>query len=90
MYYPPPGTYIAVVGVIGFFVVFWLRVNQWLKATCFAVFLLLTGLEIHNLYRDRNERDKEQAIARKEERDAFKAIADGINKKENIRCLMFV
>jgi hypothetical protein len=53
-------------------------------------FLLLTGLEIHNLYRDRNERDKEQAIARKEERDAFKAIADGINKKENIRCLMFV
>ena len=78
MYYPPPGTYIAALGIIAFFVVFWPPNNRWLKATFLGVSLLLTGLEIHNLYRDRNQRDKEQARVRKEEREAFQSIADNI------------
>lgn len=65
-------------GIIGLFVVFWPPKNRWLRAACFAVFLLLTGLEIHNLYRDRDERDREQANARKEEKEAFNSIADSI------------
>lgn len=78
MYYPPPGTYIAALGLLAFFVVFWPPNKPWIKAGFLLVFLLLTGAEIHNLYRDRDERDMEQGIARKEEREAFKSIADNL------------
>jgi hypothetical protein len=79
MFPPPPGTYIALLGAIAFLLVFWTPKNRWSKAVCLLVSLLLTGAEIHNLYDDRNERDRDQANARKEERQAFRSIAESFN-----------
>lgn len=78
MYSPPLGTYIAALGFIAFFVAFWPPKKRWTKALILGISLLLTGAEIHNLNTDRVERDKQQAQARQEEREAFKSIADSI------------
>jgi len=35
-------------------------------------------MEVQNLYRDRNEHEEEQARTRREEREAFRTIVDGL------------
>jgi hypothetical protein len=74
---PPPGTYIALLGIIGFFVIVWPS-KPWVRAASFSIALILTGLELHNVYRDRDRRITEEAKARKRELEALKSMADSI------------
>ena len=74
---PPPGTYIVLVSIIVFFVVFW-PAKLWVRAACVSIALILTGLELHNLYMENDQRISQEATARKEELEALKAIADSI------------
>jgi hypothetical protein len=79
VYSPPLGTYVAALGFIAFFVAFWPPKKRWSKALLLSISLLLTAAEIHNLNADRVERDKRQAQARQEEREAFKSIVDSLS-----------
>jgi hypothetical protein len=75
---PPLGAYIAVLGLVAVIVAIWPPQHKWSKAAWLLIFFLFTFFEIHNSYRARNKQDEEQAEARKEERKAFEAIADGL------------
>ncbi len=77
-WYPPIGVYIAVVGVVAFVVTIWPPENRWSKGAWLLVVLVLCLFEIHNLYHDRDNHDATERQARKEEREAFKGIADGL------------
>ncbi len=76
--FPPIGVYIAIVAVVAIMVTLWPPENRWSKAAWIAIFFALGFLEINNLYRDRAQHDQEQEKVRREEREAFQAIANGI------------
>lgn len=87
--HPPIGMYIALMGLMAVVVTVWPAENPRTKAVWLVVFFLLTGFEIHNLYRERDRQKQQQATAREEERKAFKAIADGIEASINQNQLAF-
>ncbi len=74
--HPPSGVYIAIMAVAASVVTPRSPKNLWEKTVWIAIFFVLSGLEIQNLYRDRAEQNQEQRNARREERDAFQAIAN--------------
>jgi hypothetical protein len=77
--YPPVGVYICVLTAMAVVVTIWPPEQNWSKAAWLVVFFSLMGFEIHNLYRDRAQHDEAQKQEHKEEREAFQAIANGIN-----------
>jgi hypothetical protein len=83
MYPLPPGTYIAALAIIAFFVAFWPPQKRWTRALIWGISLLLTAAEIYNLQGISVEHDKQQAQARQAEREAFKSIADSITNSMN-------
>jgi hypothetical protein len=74
----PPGTYIAALAILGFFLALRPPKKRWTQALILGISLLLAAAEIHNLHAIRVEHDKQQAQARQAEREAFKSIADSI------------
>jgi hypothetical protein len=78
VYSLPPGTYIAVLAIVAFFVALWQPKKRWVQAVILSICLLFTAAEIHNLHITTVEHDKQQAQARQAERDALKSIAEGI------------
>ncbi|HEV2501422.1 MAG TPA: hypothetical protein VGY31_17760 [Terriglobia bacterium] len=81
-WHPPVGVYIAALAVLGVFVplIRWEKAGPEEKALWTAVMLVLVGLEISSIYKDRNEHDAEQARARKEQLEGFQRIADGLSR----------
>jgi hypothetical protein len=79
--YPPIGVYIAALGLFAGLITI-LPPERRLEKLGIVVLLTILGyMEIHNLYRDRDEHDAEQAKALKEEKDNFKAIADSLRNE---------
>ncbi len=76
--HPPIGAYIGGLAFLVAVVTIWPPESNWSKAAWLAVFFALTELEVSTLYEDRLENQEQQANTRVEERNAFKAIADGI------------
>jgi hypothetical protein len=77
---PPIGTYIACLACLAVVVTIWPPESTWSKAAWLVVFFACTGLEIAILYQERAENQKQQAETRRDEKDAFKAIADGLRE----------
>jgi hypothetical protein len=73
---PPIGTYVAILAFGAALVTIWPPAENrgWAKAAWVLLFALLMGFEVHNLYRDRTEHDREQNAARRREDDRFAAI----------------
>jgi hypothetical protein len=78
VYSPPPGTYIAALAIVAFFVALWPPKTRWIQALILSISLMLTAAEIHNLHTARIEHDKQQAQARQAEREALNSIAGSI------------
>jgi hypothetical protein len=78
VYSLPPGTYIAALAIVAFFVALWPAKKRSTQAMILSISLLLTAAEIHNLHAIRVEYDAQQAQARQAEREAFNSIADSI------------
>ena len=85
----PVGTYVTFLAFLAVVVTIWPPENRWNKTAWIAVFFFLMLFEIHNLYRDRAEHDKEQAEARENERKEFQSIADGLKVAINQSELAF-
>jgi hypothetical protein len=73
---PPIGTYVAILGFWAALVTIWPPAENrgWSKAAWVVLFALLMSFEVHNLYRDRTEHDREQNDARRHEDDRFAGI----------------
>ncbi len=81
-WHPPVGVYISILAVLGVLVPLfrdWGEIGKREKALWTAVMFLLVILEIKSIYQDRNEHDREQAEAQKEQLANFHTIANGIN-----------
>jgi hypothetical protein len=81
-WHPPVGIYISILALLGVLVPLfrdWGEIGKREKAVWTAVMFLLVILEIKSIYQDRNEHDREQADARKEQLANFGTIANGIN-----------
>jgi hypothetical protein len=74
--------YISGLAVLGVFVPLlrWEKAGPQERALWTAIMLVLVGLEISSIYKDRNEHDAEQARARREQLEGFRKIADGLNQ----------
>jgi hypothetical protein len=82
-FYPPVGTYIAIVAVGGVVVTVWPPEKPWSKAAWLGVFVFLGFFEVQNLYRDRASHDKEQTESNQKQKEAFQGIANGITATIN-------
>jgi uncharacterized membrane protein len=71
---PPIGTYVATLAFLAAVVTIWPPEGRWPKAGWVILFGALLGFEVHNLYRDRAQHDREQNDARKREDDRFAEI----------------
>ncbi len=82
-WHPPVGTFIGVLGALGV-IIPWLfrpleKMGRAEKALWTLVVFALFGLELRTLYLDRNEHDREQALARCQQLESFRNIADAIH-----------
>lgn len=71
--YPPIGVYIAVLTFLAVVVALWPANTRWSKAAWMFSFLILMGLEIFNLYRDRQEQIQQQVRRDGEQREVLGA-----------------
>jgi hypothetical protein len=72
---PPIGTYVAILAFAAAAVTIWPpEESGWSKATWVILFATLMAFEVHNLYRDRTQHDREQNEARQREDDRFAGI----------------
>jgi hypothetical protein len=79
-WHPPVGIYIGILALLGVCVplIRGDKVGPREKALWTAVMFMLVLFEIKSIYQDRNEHDKQQAEARKEQLKGFETIGDGI------------
>lgn len=80
-WHPPVGVYIALLAFLGVLVPLFrdlTKIGKGEKAVWTLVMFLLVGLEIKSIYQDRNEHEREQAAARREQLKEFSHIADGL------------
>jgi hypothetical protein len=82
-WHPPVGVFIAILAVLGVLVP-WFRGGDALgrkeKALWTILMFVLVLLEIHSIYSDQAEHDREQALARCQQLVSFQAIAKGIDQ----------
>ena len=82
-WHPPVGVFIAVLAVLGVIVPWVFRPPEKMgrgeKAIWTIIMFLLLWLELRTLYLDRDEHDREQALARCQQLESFKKIANGID-----------
>jgi len=80
-WHPPVGVFIAILALLGVVVpLIREKVGPGEKAVWTLVLFALLLLEIHSIYEDRSEHEREQADARKQQLDSFSKIAQGIDK----------
>ena len=81
-WYPPVGVFIGILGLLGVLVPLLRdlgKIGKGERAIWTLIFFALVLLEIKSIYQDRNAHDEAQALARMEQLNQFKMIADGIN-----------
>ena len=79
--YPPIGAYIAILAFLGIVITIWAPEKSWNKVAWLLVFFGVLLLEINNLYHERDENQREQLLAKKQEDDRFAGILSQ-NQKE--------
>lgn len=82
-WHPPVGVYIGILGFLGVLVALTrdpTKIGRPEKAVWIFVMFALLWLEIKSVYRDRNEHDTEQRLAREQSERNFQTIASGISE----------